>query len=346
MKQLKFSIRSILILKLILFSFFLMGTVLLVDAQAAVKKIDTWYVYKEGKSSFKDLEPFKDMLGSISVFGKPSKSFMDECHQNNIQVYQGVSGKENSIDTPEKIKVMVEKYLDDCNTVGYDGIDLDYEALSPEVRDMYSIFLKELSAALHKSGKKLSQCVGFYDNLYQGKQDKMFYDVEVVASTCDLVRVMCYDMYFAAGRSDKSLMHRDDCQGIGATSTYPFVKEAMAFWAKYVPKEKLVMGLPAYSNDYEMAIGGKGEQVYGAVPVNSQGTLQPPTWLWFEKVNLYVYKDANNCVHLFYASDAKSTQALLDLGTELKIKNIGFWHFSTVTPEMWSVARKWIEQSN
>lgn len=344
MKQFKLAVRSALILKTVLFSFLLMGPVLFVNAQTAVKKIDTWYVYKEGKSSFKDLEPFKDMLGSISVFGKPSKSFMDECHLNNIEVYQGVSGKESSIDTPEKIKVMIEKYLNDCKAVGYDGIDLDYEALNPAVRDMYSVFLKELSVALHKKGKKLSQCVGFYDNLYRGKQDQMFYDVEVVASTCDLVRVMCYDMYFAAGKSDKSLMNRDDCQGIGATSTYPFVKDAMLFWAKYVPNEKLVMGLPAYSNDYEMTIGGKGKQVYGSVPVNQQGVLPPPTWLWYEKINIYVYKDADKNVHLFYASDDKSTQALLDLATELDIKNIGFWHFSTVTPEIWAVTRKWIKQ--
>ena len=48
----------------------------------AEKNIYPWFIYKDG-SSFKDIEPVKELVNSISVFGNPPKSFIDECHQNN-----------------------------------------------------------------------------------------------------------------------------------------------------------------------------------------------------------------------------------------------------------------------
>ena len=41
----------------------------------------------------------KEIISSISVFGNPPKSFIDECHQNHIEVYQAVGGNEETIDT-------------------------------------------------------------------------------------------------------------------------------------------------------------------------------------------------------------------------------------------------------
>src|SRR6478609_1295585 len=237
MKKMKFPNRSIL--KTILLLIVAIGISQKVSSQITEKKVVTWYIYKEGKNSFKDLEPFKDIIRSISVFGNPPKSFIDECHKNDIEVYRAVGGNEQTINTVEKRKKIIESYVNDCIKYGYDGIDLDFENLDFNIEPTYSDFLKETSAKLHGIHKKLSHCVGFYHNLYLEENPKIFCNPKVVAATCDLVRVMCYDMYYAPGKSDKSLLNRTDCQGIGPTSTYPFVKDAMKFWLKYVPKDKL-----------------------------------------------------------------------------------------------------------
>ena len=314
-----------------------------VFSQTSKKKISPWFIYKEG-NSFADVEPLKDIMSSISVFGNPPKEFIDECHKNNIEVYHAVSGNEKTIDSPDKIKAVAKDYVDDCNSNGYDGIDLDFENLNPNFQNTYSEFLKEVSTALHTAGKKLSHCVGFYPTLFQDEVPKIFYNPKVIAETCDLVRVMCYDMYFAPGRSDKNVLTRDDCQGIGPTSNYSWTKDAMKFWIKYVPKNKLIMALPAYSNDYTMTLKGTGKQVYASVPDSVQGALQSPIWLWYEKLNLYLYDDLKGNTHLFYASDQRSTGALLEIGNELDINTIGFWHFGSVDPQMWHVVKEWINK--
>lgn len=309
----------------------------------AGKQVILWYIYKDG-SSFKDLEPVKDVISSISVFGNPPKEFIDECHQNDIEVYHAVGGSEENINTPEKIKALVENYVEDCKANGYDGIDMDFEHLSPEVQEIYTGFLELASERLHAAGKKLSHCVGFYPALYLDANAKMFHQPEVLARTCDLVRVMCYDMYFAPGVGKPELKHRDDCMGVGPTSNYPWTKEAMAYWISQVPKEKLVMALPAYSNDYAVTGDSKGRQIYQSVPDSVSGVLPPPTWLWYEKVNQYLYDGADGNRHLFFASDGRSTESLLELAEELGIPKIGFWHFSSVDDDMWKVTRQWVER--
>lgn len=301
--------------------------------QTSNKKISPWYIYKDG-NSFADIEPLKDIIRSISVFGNPPKKFIDECHKNNIEVYHAVSGNEKTIDSSTKIKTIANEYVHDCNFNGYDGIDLDFEHLNPDFQNTYSEFLNEASIELHSAGKKLSQCVGFYPTLYQDEVPKIFYNPKVIAKTCDLVRVMCYDMHYAPYRSE----------GIGPTSNYPWTKEAMAYWTKYVPKDKLIMALPAYSNDYTMTLNGTGKQIYASVPDSVNGTLQSPIWEWYDKINIYLYNDFKGNTHLFYASDQKSTKALLEIGDELKIYNIGFWHLSSVDLKTWSIVREWVNK--
>ena len=306
----------------------------------AEKKVFPWFVYKDG-SSFKDIEPVKDIINSISVFGNPPKSFIDECHLNHIEVYRAVGGSEDNINTSETIEVLVDEYVNDCKANGYDGIDLDFEHLNSDVQESYSRFLELASQKLHAAGKKMSHCVSFYPASFLNEEAKMFYDPAVLAKTCDLVRVMCYDMYFAPGVGRVDLKHRDDCMGIGPTSDYPWTKEAMSFWIKRIPKDKLVMALPAYANDYAVTGDIKGRQIYQSVPDSVSGVLPSPTWLCYEKVNIYLYDATDGNRHLFYASDSRSTEALLELADELEIPQIGFWHFSSVDPQMWDVTEKW-----
>ena len=112
----------------------------------------------------------------------------------------------------------------------------------------------------------------------------MFYDPAVVAAKVDLVRVMKYDMYYGPGADTIGggwvdggagtnrtwpSGNRPDCGGIGPTSTQPWARAAMTFWAKYVPLDKLVMGLPSYANDYKIAPGQVGSAAGLALPDNA-----------------------------------------------------------------------------
>jgi hypothetical protein len=82
------------------------------------------------------------MIQSISVFGNPPKSFIDQCHANNILVYHAVGGNERAVSSPEKIDTTVNRFVDECLKNNYDGIDLDFEALDPKIQTRYTVFWK------------------------------------------------------------------------------------------------------------------------------------------------------------------------------------------------------------
>jgi spore germination protein YaaH len=308
-------------------------------AQKGRKRIDTWLVLDEEKG-FAKIEQYADILSSLSVFGNPSKEFIDRCHQLHIEVYQGVSGNASAVDTAAHRKATVDQYLQACQIQGYDGIDLDFEHLDPSLRGTYSEFLRQTASALHKIGKKLSICVGCYPNAEWNRPEKEFYDPKVVGETCDLIRVMCYDMYWAPGWADPEFKNHPDALGMGPTSTYLWAQAGMRFWLGQVPREKLVMGLPAYSNDYTLSPSGGGKQVYASRPQVQVETQK--SWLWYERVSMYRYLD-NGVPHVFYASDAESTKAHLDTIDELNLPAIGFWHFSSVDENIWKAVRDWLK---
>ncbi len=309
--------------------------------QKGRKQIATWLVLDEEKG-FARIEQNADILNSLSIFGDPPKEFIDRCHRLQIEVYQGVSGNASGFDTPARAQATLDNYLQACQVQGYDGIDLDFEHLDPTLQDAYSRFLRQVSSALHGIGKKLSHCVGYYPGMELNPPKKIFYDPKVVAETCDLIRVMCYDLYFAPGRGDPKLVGRPDTQGMGPTSNYPWARAAMLFWLKQAPPEKLVMGLPAYSNDYALSRKGRGEQVYTSKPQIPPQTPVQKAWLWYERLSIYLYEDQNGTPHLFYASDADSTRSHLETVDELNLPAIGFWHFSSVDEATWKAVRTWL----
>ncbi len=307
-------------------------------AQKGRKRIDTWLVLDEEKG-MQRIERYAEMLNSLSVAGSPSKEFLARCHALHIEVFQLVTGDASAVDTSAHRQATVDKYVQACETLGYDGVHLDFEHLDPSLRQTYSEFLRLASSALHAIGKKLSICVGCYPNAEWKVPEKEFYDPKVVGETCDQVRVMCYDMYWAPGWGDPKFKDHPDAQGMGPTSSFLWARAGMLFWLGQVPREKLVMGLPAYSNDYTLSRTGSGTQVYAPRPPVNQDTQK--TWLWYERLAMYNYF-VGAVPHLFYASDADSTRAHLATVDELNLPSIGFWHFSSVDEATWKTVEGWL----
>ncbi len=299
--------------------------------------ISPWLVFTAEQDGIEMLKPYVDVVDSVSLFAKATPEFIEFAHKNNIEVYQAVGGSENDVLTHEARNTTIARFMKYIDEDGCDGIDLDLEHLNPDIKEQYSIFMRHLSKELRAKGKKLTMCVGFYPPMV-AKDFNFWYDPEMIAQTCDQVRIMGYDMYHSPGKN-KYAMDREDCQGVGPNCTQPWARDAIIFWLKYVPKEKLILGMPAYSNDYVMTVDGGGTQVYASVPNAAAGTKVDRFWMWYEKIYGYRYIDEVGKLHLFYAADGRSTDALMDVVEQTGISGVAMWHMSEVTPEMWKVIR-------
>ena len=295
--------------------------------------MSAWFPYRD-RESWDDLAPNADVVGSISLFGEaPDPDFMARCRDADIPALKLVGGEAGAFDTPVHARATIEGYLRECERPGYDGIDLDFEHVDAQYRDGYSALMRDLSGELHARGKRMSICVGGHAlTQYPQPPDWLFYDPQVIAETCDEVRVMCYDMYVA---------HRSR---FGPTSTAPWARECMRFWLKHVPRENLIMGLPAYSNEYGLAPGaGFGQQRGTDSPADLPGGRDAERlWLEYEKIHLYSYQDEEDHPHHYFASDAASTTAHLQTVEDLDIPGISFWHYGTMSAGIWWAVREWL----
>jgi spore germination protein YaaH len=305
--------------------------------------VSPWFVY-QGEHSIDLLKPNADMISSISVCGGCPREFVDQCHALDITVYLLKGGHDGRVfETPAARHKLIQSYLDQCRMTGADGIDLNFESLDKRYLNSYSDLLREASRAFRAADKRLSMCVSYLmctwrtaDGPKPGSADidGGWFDPAVVGKTCDMVRVMCYDMHSVSGG------------GIGPVSTCPWARDAMRFWMRHVPREKLVMGLPAYSRDFAMTGKRQVESVYAPTPKVAADTSLVRVWLPYEELAQYRYTGPDGIVHLFYASDEASTRAHLKTAAELKLKTIGFWHYAAVTSEQWAAVREWIRSKN
>jgi len=295
--------------------------------------VSAWFPCKDG-GKWEDLAPHADVLGSVSTFGdEPAAGFVNTCHEHDILAIKLVGGKATAFDTDAHARDTMEGYLRVCQEAGLDGIDLDFEHVGAEFTDRYTQFVRELSEALHAVDKRLSICVGsLTPPMYAAHPDWLFYDPVALGEVCDEVRVMCYDMFCAGGT------------WYGPTSTCPWARESMLWWLQRVPRERLIMALPAYSNEYETTPGcGNGRQQGIDSPHSLPGTHNVEVlWCEYEKINIYRYLDAEDRPHLFFASDGKSTSAHLETVDELDMPGISFWHYGSMSPGIWDAVMAWL----
>jgi len=289
-----------------------------------------WFHYQDD-GSIAQLREHAGDLDGVSIFGKePSAEFFACCAAEGIDTLKLVGGTgEGAFETPEQARATIDGFLYDCEEVGYGGIDLDYEHVPHSLLTHYAAFMRDLSKELRAIGKRQSICLHGLAIGDYGKPDTFdFYDPRAIAESCDEIRPMCYDYYFAP-------------HGItGPTTAWLWAREVMQFWLQYIPLEQMHMSLPAYGNDFSALPNvEKGKQVNYEHPSAVGGTEIERAWLHQEKLNYYRYLDAQGKPRELYATDEDSTRELLKIVDELRIPAISFWFYQTMTPGIWQALK-------
>ena len=139
---------------------------------------------------------------------------------------------------------------------GFDGIDIDYESMTTSTKPYYSLLLKGLAIRLHPMKKTLTCTVvprTPVSSLYESDPlpDVQYAeDYRALNQYCDEVRIMAYDQ----GTIDIKL---DNTKGNGRlyapTADPAWVEKVIKETLKYVSAKKVMLGIPTYGYEYEVA---------------------------------------------------------------------------------------------
>lgn len=165
-----------------------------------------------------------------------SSSYVDYCHQQGVEVWALVSNLENQdVNTSEVLsytsrrETLINNLISAAIQYKLDGINVDLEALDPEIGDSYIQFIRELSLKCANNNLVLS-----VDN-YVPTDYTAFYNRAEQALFADYIVIMAYDEHYSGSEE------------AGSVASIGFVKDGVANTLREVPANQIILGMPFYA---------------------------------------------------------------------------------------------------
>lgn len=172
-------------------------------------------------------------------------TYVETCHDNGIEVWACVQCINYSLaevimtDAVEQQK-LIDQILVWINTYDLDGINIDFENMNPDHKQLFNNFCANLKAAMPE-GMPLSACVtvklvseSAEENPWQA------YDRAGLAEVVDYITVMTYDEHKASTKRP--------------VASIDWVDVHIRRLLEVMPSEKLIMGIPFHGVDYRAEI--------------------------------------------------------------------------------------------
>ena len=264
-----------------------------------------------------------DNQGGIGDLTDPG--YVEKAHANGLLVWALVSNFENrEVDTTTVLNTtsardrVVDSLINSTLAAGADGINVDFEELSINVRDGYVQFIKELSIRCEQNGLYLS-----VDN-YPPSEYTDFYNRSMQADYADYVVLMGYDEYNGSSTT------------AGPTASLPYVIQSLEDTLTEVPSNQLILGMPFYTRLWKTENGQLSTQAMGmnAVEALLSTTGSEKSWLETEQLNYTEYMEGDALCQI-WIEDGESLSKKMALVSTYELAGGAFWKLGLETPEIW-----------
>lgn len=132
---------------------------------------------------------------------------------------------------------LIDNIVQTISRKGYSGVNIDFEQILEEDRDLFSGFLRLLKERLKPSGYVLTIAVPPKTN--ENIAWLKGYDYGGIGAVSDLIFIMAYDWHH--GTSEP-----------GPIAPINEVRQTIQFALRHVPKEKIVLGFPLYGYNWTL----------------------------------------------------------------------------------------------
>jgi spore germination protein YaaH len=308
-------------------------------------KLGWWYVastggnltYDECTRNAKAMNVLSPTWISLADDEGNIKSFADikyvgRAHDDGFKVWIMVDFPDGEVSPHQNLSRnfardrLIKNLIDETLSVGADGINIDFEALSVQTGVHFVQFIKELSVRCHLAGLVLS-----VDNLVPTAYTA-HYDVESQAKFADYIVLMSYDEHYAASKE------------AGSVASIGFVRDAVTKTAKYCERSRIVMGLPFYTRLWKNSSAGLTSEV---LSINAQEKYISKNDLkksWDETTcqNIIDFT-ADNIHYTMWCEDVSSITYKCADAVSGNLGGVACWRLSLETPEIWTIIDQYIK---
>ena len=203
-----------------------------------------------------------------------------------------------------------------------DGINLDFEALYPADRDAFTSFVAALAAQLHANGAKLMLSVPPKSSDAIEDTWSWPYDYAALGQSADLIQMMTYGEHRPSGAP-------------GPVAGMDWMLPALQYAASTVPAGKLLLGLPAFGYDWNLATGTGRFLAYKDVPDLLSTTGATPQWDANSRSGYFTYIAADGSAHEAWHETPQGLQAKAQLANTLNLAGISVWALGSEDASFW-----------
>jgi spore germination protein YaaH len=217
------------------------------------------------------------------------------------------------------------------------GIQMDFEHVPVQDRQYFTTFYQNLADALHQQDIKISAALfpltsntpptNMLKQTYNGWAGA--YDYKAIGAASDFVSIMAYDQHMGATTP-------------GPMASIPWDKKIIAYTLKYIPADKVSLGIPTYSGIWQTsfkdghmrAIGDDLD--YASMQAFLKENHAKLHWDAEQQIPFTIFnKDQFN--QYIFAENAKSFAAKLALVKEYHLRGFSAWRLGMEDPGIWFV---------
>ena len=272
---------------------------------------------------------------SGTLVGRIDPAILTFSRKHKIKIMPLVTNKSFNKDTAEAIlddsttqDLAINALVAEATQNKYWGWQMDFEQVDASYKDRYSAFIKRAGTAFKEHGLVFSVAVvaqisdnpsDYPNNLWN--RIIGVYDYSSLASNADFISVMSYD----------------DPSSTGPVAPYPWLKEVINYSLKFIPANKLSLGIPLYywkwNNTSANLVGVGG---YAGI----KNTLKKRrVTLGYSVVNQnpfikYTYRKNQ---YIIWYENSKSMAKKISLIKQYKLKGFSAWVLGLEYPSVYSV---------
>ena len=262
--------------------------------------------------------------------GEAGKQYVDWAHSNGYMVWPSISNN-SYIETTAEI-MRDYKLRQDLikNIVGLivqydlDGINIDFEYMHDEDRDLFSRFIIELKPRLNELGAVLSVDVTAPDG---SEEWSLCFDRHVLGDVADYLAFMAYDQ------------HGNSSAVPGTNAGYDWVKMNIEKFIgqEDVEPEKIILGIPFYTRLWEENNGTLEKYTVDMEDIE-EVIPEGATRTWDDNLKQYYVEFVEDGItNKIWIEDAESIKAKISLVSEYNLAGAAYWAKDREPASIWPV---------
>lgn len=202
-----------------------------------------------------------------------------------------------------------------------DGINVDFEAFSPADREVFTLFIQELSTALHKQGAVVS--VDVPPNTNSDWSDP--FDFESLAKYADYIVLMAYEEHWVG--SPKA----------GSVASLPWLEKKIQDLLEDIPSDRLIVGLPLYTRDWFSANGSMQSSDISIPGSYELIAKYRGSTKWQDSIGQYISSyQKQGVTHTIWLEESRSLGLKAQASLKWQIGGFAYWYIGSESSDVWT----------